>query len=94
MKIEIYLEIGESNFAYENSKNSTELINTEFAMQKMYAKWYHVFLEDSNGLGPWTGSSVPETARPSELAVYDNLPVPLIFPLDLSLDLSNRGYYT
>ena len=46
MNVEDYLEIGESNFADENSKNPTELINTKFAMKKMYAKWYHVFLED------------------------------------------------
>ena len=52
--------IGESNFADENPKSPTELINTKFAMQKMYANWYHVFLEDSKICHPG-GSSFSYT---------------------------------
>ena len=58
MKVEIYLEIGESNFADENPKSPTELINTKFAMQKMYANWYDVFLEDSNPSWQWKSKGV------------------------------------
>ena len=85
MKIEVYLEIGESNFADQIAKNLTELLHTEFAPQKMYVNWHHVFLEDSKvGLSPMR-QEIFETRHGIWPAVY------LILATVLMGSCSERG---